>query len=78
MSVRQTEDLVRDLKNSNKKSTKKAKKGKSTFDFKPLESALENLKKSNLKVKAEKNYFKIEIKSQEDIEKISHYFSNTL
>lgn len=78
LSVRETEVLVKELKSSNSKDEKKISKAKKVnFDFKPLENAIENLKKSDLKVKAEKNYFKIEIKSQEDIEKISNYFSNT-
>lgn len=78
LSVRETEILVRKLKVSDAKNEKKLLKPKDTnYDFKPLESAIENLKKSNLKVKAEKNYFKIEITSQEDIKKISNYFSNT-
>jgi len=78
LSVREAEKLVRELKNSSNTSGKKvSKKNKATYDFKPLQSTIENLKKSNLKVKAEKNYFKIEIRSQEDIEKISNYFSNT-
>ncbi len=78
LSVRETETLVKKLKSSKDDSSdKKAKTKIKNFDFKPLETAIENLKKSNLKVKAEKNYFKIEIKSQEDIEKISNYFGNT-
>ena len=78
LSVRETETLVRDLKSTNNKNEKKAPKSKTAnYDFKPLESAIKNLKDSDLKVKAEKNYFKIEIRSQEDIQKISNYFSNT-
>ena len=78
LSVRETESLVRELKSSKDDDSKeKTKSKKVNFDFKPLESAIKNLKNSDLKVKAEKNYFKIEIKSQEDIEKISNYFSNT-
>ena len=78
LSVRETEYLVRELKSSTTEKEKKIVKTiKKNFDFKPLESAIENLKKSDLKVKAEKNYFKIEIKSQDDIQKISNYFSNT-
>lgn len=78
LSVRETEALVRELKandSNNNKNVSKTKK--TTYDFKPLESAIKNLNNSDLKVKAEKNYFKIEIRSQEDIEKISNYFSNT-
>jgi len=78
LSVREAESLVRELKNNkNKPESKMVKKEKKSYDFKPLQTAIENLKKSNLKVKAEKNYFKIEIRSQEDIEKISNYFGNT-
>lgn len=78
LSVRETENLIRDIKSSKDNNDKKVTKIKNTnFDFKPLQSTIENLKKSDLKVKAEKNYFKIEIRSQEDIEKISNYFSNT-
>lgn len=78
LSVRETEALVRELKSDSSKKTKKTKVKKVNYDFKPLENALKTLKNSNLKVKAEKNYFKIEISSQEDIEKISNYFRNTL
>jgi len=79
LSVRETESLVRQLKSTDSKKTEKTTKSKKVnYDFKPLDNALKTLKNSNLKVKAEKNYFKIEINSQEDIEKISTYFSNTL
>lgn len=79
LSVRETETLVRELKNPNKKKNeKKVKSNKNNYDFKPLDEALKTLTNSDLKVKAEKNYFKIEIRSQEDIEKISNYFRNTL
>ena len=78
LSVRDTEKLVKDLKNS--LTPKKEKKTKTTinYDFKSLDNLVNILEASNLKVKAEKNYFKIEFNSQEDIEKISHYFRNTL
>ncbi|NVJ52948.1 MAG: ParB/RepB/Spo0J family partition protein [Campylobacteraceae bacterium] len=78
LSVRETENLIRDLKAGDKKNIKKNKKVSKDYDFKPLDNVIEQLQKSELKVKAEKNYFKIEIKSQEDIEKISNYFRNTL
>ncbi len=78
LSVRETESLVRELKTPSSKKTEKTKTKKVNYDFKPLDNALKTLKNSNLKVKAEKNYFKIEINSQEDIEMISNYFGNTL
>lgn len=73
LSVRETEKLVKDLKNKNNPKAKKSK-NVTNYNFKPLENVLNQLKSSDLKVKAEKDYFKIEIHSQEDIEKISAYF----
>ncbi len=78
LSVRETEKLVKDLKTPSTKKVQKSTKNKSTYNFNPLKNVLETLKNNDLKVKAEKNYFKIEITSQEDIEKISNYFRNTL
>ncbi len=75
LSVRQTETLIRNMKNQK---IKKSKNQKIEFDFKVLDEILTTLKKDKLKVKVENNYFKIEIKSQEDIKKIYSYFSNTL
>ena len=73
LSVRETEKLVKDLKN--RTTTRVKKKLESTkIDFKPLSSLLSKLEANDLKVKAEKNYLKIEINSQEDIEKITSYF----
>lgn len=74
LSVRETEKLVKDLKEKDQILPKKEKK-QSSFNFKPLDTLLSKLQASNLKVKAEKNYFKIEINSQEDIDKISSYFN---
>ncbi|RXK13032.1 chromosome partitioning protein ParB [Halarcobacter mediterraneus] len=79
LSVRETELLVKDLKSQTNKTPKKNKqKINKNYDFNPLNNLVEKLKENNLKVKVEKDYFKIEIKSQEDIEKISNYFGNTL
>ena len=36
---------------------------------------MEKLKENSLKVKIEKNYFKIEFNSQEDVDKIISYFN---
>lgn len=73
LSVRETEKLVKDLKSKNNTTSKKQIKVTS-FDFKPLSNVLSKLEANGLKTKAEKNYLKIEINSQEDIEKISSYF----
>ncbi|PPK60848.1 ParB/RepB/Spo0J family partition protein [Malaciobacter marinus] len=77
LSVRETEKLVKQIKEPSTKKVQNSKKNKN-YDFKPLNNVLKTLKDNDLKVKAEKNYFKIEITSQEDIEKISNYFRNTL
>ena len=78
LNVRETEILVKKLK---EKSTKKEEiKSKTTtkneFNYQQLKSLTEILMKNNLKVKIDKDYFKIKINSQEDIEKIAHHFNN--
>jgi len=74
LSVRETEKLVKDLKNKDKQKTEESKKT-TKYDFKSLDTLVSKLAANDLKVRAEKNYFKIEINSQEDIEKISSYFN---
>lgn len=78
LSVRETENLVKELKNPTlpKESKKKAKS--SNLDLNILDDIIKNLKLDKLKVKVDNKYFKIEIHSQEDIEKISKHFGNTL
>jgi ParB family chromosome partitioning protein len=78
LSVRETEQLIKDIKQPEVKTSIKAKSKPKTYDLNPLNTVVDELSKNNLKVKLEKNCFKIEIKSQEDIEKISNYFRNTL
>ena len=75
LSVRETEKLVKDLKNKNNISPKKQIK-ETSFNFEPLNNIISKLEANGLKTKAEKNYLKIEIDSQEDIEKISTYFKS--
>lgn len=75
LSVRETEQLVKQFKSDEKKSsTKKVSKKQPNYDFEPLNSVIDTLKSSKLKVKAEKNYLKIEFSSQEDINKLLEYF----
>ena len=74
LSVRETEKLVKDLKEKNSNKPKK-KKESNTYDINPLKNLMNKLQENDLKVKVEKNYFKIEFNSQEDIEKISSYFN---
>ncbi|WP_419769320.1 MAG: ParB/RepB/Spo0J family partition protein [Candidatus Marinarcus sp.] len=78
LSVRETEKLVKDLKNPVVKPEPKKSKVKSNFDLNSLHSIIENLKSDNLNVKIDNKFFKIEIHSQEDIDKISKHFGNTL
>jgi len=74
LSVRETEKLVKELKEKNIEKPKKDKP-KDLYNFIPLNNIVEKLKENNLKVKVEKNYFKIEFNSQEEVDKIISYFN---
>lgn len=79
LSVRETEKIVKEMKDiadETKPEKKKIKKEK--YNLKELNAAVDILKNDNLNVKLNNNYLKIEITSQDDIEKISRYFRNTL
>lgn len=78
LSVRETEQLVKELKSGDKKPAKKAKTKQQNFNFEPIQNVIDLLGALDLKVKAEKNYIKIEINSQDDIDRISNTFGNTL
>ncbi len=78
LSVRETEQLVKQMKSTPEKKPKKLKSKQEKFDFEPIQNVIELLGALDLKVKAEKNYIKIEINSQDDIDRISNTFSNTL
>ena len=78
LSVRETEKLVKDLKDINKEPSKKSTKKIIKYDMKPLENVVDILKNDNLKIKLQNNSLTIKINSQDDIEKISKHFSNTL
>ena len=73
LSVRETEKLIKDLK---EKDTPKPKKEKVTnsYNISNLQSFAEFLKNDKIKAKIDKNSIKIEFNSQEDIDKISSYF----
>ena len=73
LSVRETEKLIKDLK---EKDTPKPKKQKVTnsYNISNLKSFAEFLKNDKIKAKIDKNSIKIEFNSQEDIDKISSYF----
>ena len=73
LSVRETEKLIKDLK---EKDTPKPKKEKVTnsYNISNFKSFAEFLKNDKIKAKIDKNSIKIEFNSQEDIDKISSYF----
>lgn len=73
LSVRETEKLIKDLK---EKDTLKPKKEKVTnsYNISNLKSFADFLKNDKIKAKIDKNSIKIEFNSQEDIDKISSYF----
>ena len=73
LSVRETEKLIKDLK---EKDSPKLKKEKITnsYNITNLKSFTEFLKNDKIKAKIDKNSIKIEFNSQEDIDKISSYF----
>lgn len=78
LSVRETENLVKELKNPTLPKEPKKKAKNSNLDLNILDNIVKNLQSDKLKVKVDNKYFKIEIHSQEDIEKISKHFGNTL
>jgi ParB family transcriptional regulator, chromosome partitioning protein len=74
LSVRETEKLVKELKEKNTEKPKKDKPS-NTYNFNSFNNIIEKFKENNLKMKVEKNYFKIEFNSQEEIDKIISYFN---
>ncbi|MEA2049667.1 MAG: ParB/RepB/Spo0J family partition protein [Campylobacterota bacterium] len=74
LSVRETENLVKKIKNNKNIDKKDLKKENSNYQL-PL-SLKNKLSNDNLTATLDKNYFKIKINSQEDIEKIVNYFKN--
>ena len=73
LSVRETEKLIKDLK---EKDSPKPKKQivTNSYNISNLKSFAEFLKNDKIKAKIDKNSIKIEFNSQEDIDKISSYF----
>ena len=73
LSVRETEKLIKDLKEKDSPKLKKEKVTNS-YNISNLKSFAEFLKNDKIKAKIDKNSIKIEFNSQEDIDKISSYF----
>ena len=74
LSVRETEKIVKELKEKDIEKPKK-EKPKDAYDFNSLNTLIEKFKEDNLKIKVEKNYFKIEFNSQEEVDMIISYFN---
>jgi ParB family chromosome partitioning protein len=73
LSVRETEQLVKELKGNNK-SESKSKKQTMKFDTKILSPVFDLLKENDLKADFSGNYLKIKVNSQQDLEKLAAYF----
>jgi len=79
LSVRETEVLVKNLKEKNNNDEKvKSEKRETRFNFKKFENVISKLKNQNIDMKIHKNNIKITINSQEDIEKILQYFEKDI
>jgi len=76
LSVRETEKLVKQIKDGSSVSKKVTPLKSKKYNFSSLSQVEKSLKNSDLEVKIDSNYFKIKINSQEDIEKISKAFQN--
>lgn len=76
LSVRETEILVKQIKVGTKSATKSSTIKSTNFNFDALSEIKQSLSLSNLDVKIDKNYFKIKINSQDDIENIRKAFQN--
>ena len=75
LSVRETEQLVR-LAKSEEKDIKEDTVNKSNIqiDFNPLKNIITSLDNESLSIKTGKNYLKIELNSNEDVEKLLSFF----
>ena len=72
LSVRETEQLVREMKNP---VIKKSNSKEIDYNLDSLNEIAEKFKSNDLKVKITPKYLKIDISSQEDVDLISKYFS---
>ena len=77
LSVRETEVLVKKLKEKDISKDEKIEIKKNHFNYDLLKNLTKELSDNNLEVKVDNKYFKIKINSQEDIENIVKYFQNT-
>ena len=73
LSVRETESLVKKIKTKDDKKITSSD-NKNNFNLELLQNVTTLLKEDKIDAKVDKNYFKIKINSQEDIEKIASFF----
>ncbi|HIP56338.1 MAG TPA: ParB/RepB/Spo0J family partition protein [Arcobacter sp.] len=76
LSVRETEKLVKELKNDKDSINKTNKAKKVNYDLTSLSSIVDKFNDEELRIKITNNSFNIAINSQEDIEKILKFFNN--
>ena len=77
LTVRESEELVKKIKDRHSSTNTKnisSSNIKNNFNYEVLQNVTKRLSDDDLSVKVDKNYFKIKISSQEDIEKIAKYF----
>ena len=74
LSVRETEKLLREIKAKSQEKQVSIKKTNTKINFKPLESIINTLNEQNLSIKSGKNYLKIELNSDNDVETLLSYF----
>ena len=78
LSVRETEVLVKSLKEKNNSEEPKKIATEDKFNFQKFDNIISRLKNQNIDMKIHKNNIKITINSQEDIEKILKYFEKDI
>ena len=75
LNVRETEQLVRNLKSSkNEQQVVAIKKSNKKINFKPLQNIIHSLDKEKLSITTGKNYLKIKLNSAQDVEKLLEFF----
>ncbi|MDD2698909.1 MAG: ParB/RepB/Spo0J family partition protein [Arcobacteraceae bacterium] len=78
LSVRETEVLVKNLKEKLNDEISKSFIKEEKFNFKKFDNIISKLKNQNIDMKIHKNNIKITINSQEDIDKILKYFEKDI
>ena len=74
LSIRETDKLIKELKNNKEIILKDITKNKIKYDFTNLTNIIDSLEDNKLKIKITKNSLNFIINSQEDIENLLKYF----